>query len=296
MDSLFEAYELKKYGYKGDVLILGFIDPADIPRERRFHYACSSIPYALAVITQYKKAKIHLFFDTGMHREGMQDIPREGLSLLSKNIIGIMTHLSTPDNADVTEKQIQRFDEYIQVLKKYGISPEFQHVCASGGVIECTHYRGNTGNLARTGLGYYGYGHPELLPALRCHTRLAQIQEIHAGESIGYDGTFTATKNMKIGVLPIGYNDGLDRRFSNTGHVMIGDSLCPIVGKVSMNITTVDISAVPNPVVGEEVIYISEDPKSPISLERQAQKINVIPYDLLVHINKEMYRKTLKTV
>lgn len=118
-----------------------------------------------------------------------------------------------------------------------------------------------------------------------------QIKEIQPGESVGYDGAFTATKKMTIGVLPIGYNDGLDRRFSNIGYLMIRDSLCPILGKVSMNITMIDISKVADPVIGEEVTYISEDPGSSISLEKQAKAIGVIPYDLLVHLNKEMYRK-----
>lgn len=118
-----------------------------------------------------------------------------------------------------------------------------------------------------------------------------QIKYISKGESVGYDGTYTAKQDMIIGILPIGYNDGLDRRFSNTGHLMIRDTLCPILGRVSMNLTVIDLTNVKHPIIGEEVIYIHEDPSSPISLEKQANVINVIPYDLLVHFNKEMYRK-----
>lgn len=150
---------------------------------------------------------------------------------------------------------------------------------------------GNCGNIARTGLAYYGYGHPDLLPALRCHTRLMQIKQLKAGESAGYDGIFTAETDMTIGILPIGYNDGLDRRFSSKGHLTIHDTLCPILGRISMNITIIDISEVSNPIIGEEVVFISENPLSPVSLEKQAKIIDVIPYDLLVHLNKEMYRK-----
>ena len=114
---------------------MGFIDPADIPRERKFHYACSDISYALAVMKKYKRAKIHLFIDTGMHREGMQIVSGESLSLLQKNIIGVMTHLSTPDNPEVSQKQINTFEKQLQQLEKHDIYPEFQHICASGGVI-----------------------------------------------------------------------------------------------------------------------------------------------------------------
>lgn len=83
-------------------------------------------------------------------------------------------------------------------------------------MIHAAQYEGNIGNLARTGIAFCGYGHEELLPALRCTTKLIQIKEIQAGENIGYDGTYRAEKPMKIGVLPIGYHDGMDRRLSST--------------------------------------------------------------------------------
>ncbi|MEI6711111.1 MAG: alanine racemase [bacterium] len=206
VDSLFEAYELQKYGYKSDVLIMGFVDPADIPREKKFHYACSDISYALAVVRKRKHAKLHLFFDTGMHREGIQTLlDDEDTSLvpLKKNIIGMMTHLSTPDTIEVTQKQIEIFNSFSGLLKGRGIHPEWYHICASGGVLSHSKYRDISDTLARTGLSYYGYGHPDLLPALRCHTKLMQIKHLKAGESAGYDGTFTAKKNIMIGILPI---------------------------------------------------------------------------------------------
>jgi len=180
VDSLFEAYELQKYGYKKEILIMGFVDPADIPRERRFHYACSDISYALAVAKRRKKARLHLFFDTGMHREGIQSMllkDTETLLSLKKNIVGVMTHLSTPDNLEVSQKQIDIFNTFLQSLEENNISPEFRHICASGGVISHSEYA-ISDTLARTGISYYGYGHPDLLPALRCHTRLMQVKHL----------------------------------------------------------------------------------------------------------------------
>lgn len=297
VDSLFEAYELQKYGYKKDILIMGFIDPADIPREKKFHYACSDISYALAVVKKRKHAKLHLFFDTGMHREGIQTILTKDVAMLlplQKNIVGIMTHLSTPDTIEVAQKQIDTFAGFLKLLEEKDILPHYRHICASGGAIFHKQYSHTPDTLARTGLSYYGYGHRDLLPALRCHTRLMQIKHLKKGETAGYDGTFTAKKDMIIGILPIGYNDGLDRRFSNKGFLLMWDILCPILGRVSMNITIIDITEVTQPHIGEEVVFISEDPLSPVSLEKQAQVIDVIPYDLLVHLNKEMYRKIKK--
>jgi alanine racemase len=98
---------------------------------------------------------------------------------------------------------------------------------------------------------------------------------------------------MKIGVLPIGYNDGMDRRLSNGGIVWLNGALCSIVGRVSMNLTTIDITHC-DARVGDEVVVIDENPTSPISLLRQSERAQMIPYDILVHLNKEMYRTTIK--
>lgn len=211
---------------------MGFVDPEDIPREKRFHYACSDIPYALAVIKRRKRAKLHLFFDTGMHREGIQSLSKPDIKILStiqRNIVGIMTHLSTPENASVRQSQYESFEHFETILIQHNIRPISRHICASGGALNRTSSESSHETLARTGISYYGYGHPELLPALRCHTRLMQIKYLNPGESVGYDGTFTAKKPMIIGVLPLGYNDGLDRRFSNRGQVTIRESVCQII-------------------------------------------------------------------
>ncbi len=119
VDSLFEAYELQKYGYKKEILIMGFVDPLDIPRERKFHYACSDLEYAQLIVKKRKRAKLHLFFDTGMHREGIQSLSKldlKILSILKRNIVGIMTHLSTPDNYDIAHAQYETMNRFEKIL------------------------------------------------------------------------------------------------------------------------------------------------------------------------------------
>lgn len=296
VDSLYEAYELEKFGYKKDILIMGYVDPRDIPRRRHFIYAVSDLDYGLALIQRFSRVRLHLFLDSGMHREGIQDIEstyaQSVLTKIAKHIEWCMSHLSTPDNREATEKQCETFNKQLALLAGLGIRPTYTHIFASGGLIHhhaSWLWKNDSSILARCGIAFYGYGHPELQPALRLTTRLIQIKHIKKGESVGYDRTFTAEKDMKIGVLPLGYHDGMDRRLSSVGVVMIWEHTCPILGRVSMNLTTIDLSHL-DVSIGEKVIVIDENPASPVSLERQAERAGMIPYDMLVHINKEMFR------
>ena len=120
VDSLYEAYELEKHDYKRDILIMGYVDPRDIPRRPNFIYAVSTLEYAQAVLHTYSKSRLHLFVDTGMHREGIQSLDtvyaREILTKIAPHIEGIMSHLSTPDNIDTSNEQITLFNDFLQYL------------------------------------------------------------------------------------------------------------------------------------------------------------------------------------
>lgn len=121
VDSLYEAYELKKYGYKKDILIMGYVDPRDIPRRKNFIYAVSDLDYAGALIKKYSRVRLHLFLDTGMRREGVCDIDtayaEAVLTKISSRIEGVMSHLSTPDDRGVSEAQIVSFESQLSVLR-----------------------------------------------------------------------------------------------------------------------------------------------------------------------------------
>lgn len=136
VDSLYEAYELEKHGYTKDILIMGYVDPRDTPRRRNFIYAASTLEYAQALLRKYSKARLHLFLDTGMHREGIQSLEtlyaREILKKIAPHIEGAMSHLSTPDNIEISHSQIVQFHTLLEELKILGISPPYKHICASG--------------------------------------------------------------------------------------------------------------------------------------------------------------------
>ncbi len=136
VDSLYEAYELEKHGYKKDILIMGYVDPRDIARRRNFIYATSTLEYAQALLRTYSKARLHLFLDTGMHREGIQSLDtvyaREILQKIASHIEGVMSHLSTPDDTQNSHAQIKQFHNALEYLETLGISPQYRHICASG--------------------------------------------------------------------------------------------------------------------------------------------------------------------
>ncbi len=143
-------------------------------------------------------------------------------------------------------------------------------------------------NLARAGLALYGYSSSSfdknLKPALTFTTKIAQIKSVLKGEKLGYDGTHVVKKDMSVAVLPIGYYDGVDRRLSNKGIFLVDNTACPILGRVSMNINIIDISKVPNPKVGQEVVVYSKNPQDKNSPINCAKICQTIPYDLLVNL------------
>ncbi|MCL4366020.1 hypothetical protein M1437_02220, partial [Patescibacteria group bacterium] len=143
-------------------------------------------------------------------------------------------------------------------------------------------------NLARAGLALYGYSSTtfdtNLKPALTLTTKIIQIKKVAKGEKIGYDGTYMVKKDTIIGVLPVGYYDGVDRRLSNKGIFLVDSLPCPILGRVSMNINIIDLSNVKNPKVGQEVKVYSNSPKDKNSIVNCAKICNTIPYDLLVNL------------
>lgn len=299
VDSLYEAYELLKAGVKSKILIMGFVHPDNLKTKRLpFLYAIWDADVLRAIKGYQPDATFHLFIDTGMHREG---ISIDNLSAFLKktkthhrSIIGLMSHLAMSQSKSVTRVQLRAFEQAQDLVKAYGIYPQHIHTLASGGLLHCKEYgRFPTGNVARTGMALYGihpeYGTSPLRPTLRLNTKIVQIRNVKKGESVGYDCTFTTKRNILIGIIPMGYHDGIDRRLSNKGIVLVKEKPCRIIGRVSMNITVVDLSNVGRIKVGEDVCVYSEG--SPInSVETMAKAAGTIPYELLVHIDPSIRR------
>lgn len=305
VDSLYEAYELLKVGLRTKILIMGFVHPASLKTKKLpFSFAVFTEDQIAAIARFQPQAPIHLFVDTGMHREGIPLAELKALVTYTKTktplaIEGVMSHFAMADKPrdPLTRKQLMAFRDAENLLRKLRASPRWSHIAASSALLNHKRLGIGLGNLARIGLAMYGIDprgkDSNLRPVLELTTTIAQMKIVEKGERLGYDFTFTATRKMQVAVLPIGYNDGVDRRLSNAGIIRIGQTPCPIVGNVSMNITLADVTAASNPKVGQTAIVYSQNPKHRNSIARAAAICSTIPYDLLVHLHPSI-RRTFK--
>jgi len=302
VDSLYEAYELQKSNVRTPILIMGYTNPRNLMVKKLPFTFTVYDKETIAVLNKYQPgARVHIFVDTGMHREGitMDDLSAFLNTVRNFNNIkieGLMSHFAASDQYTnpLTNEQIKNFHIAQKQFQEAGIKPKWIHIGNSSATLHSKYYKNNIGTLMRTGLSIYGID-PEgkdtkLSPALSVMTTLGQIKKVHKGEKVGYDFTFTARKDMTIGILPYGYYDGLDRRLSNKGVVSINGTLCPIIGRISMNITTIDVSKVANPRVGQDVVIYSNNSEEKNSINNAANLAGTISYDLLVHLAESTKR------
>lgn len=310
VDSLYEAYQAQKEKIKTPILVMGYTHPDNLKIKRLpFQFVVYDLETARALNHKQRRCPIHIFVDTGMHREGIPlgDLPsflEELKKMKNLEVVGLASHLADADNPQTdafTKHQLDQFQHAYTELKSHGFDPKWRHLAASAGAFKLNH---PLLNVVRVGKACYGitpldpadpqYGRIPLKPVLTFQSTLAQIKTIRAGESIGYGCTFTAKSKMTIGLLPAGYYDGIDRRLSNKGCVQVQGKQCPILGRVSMNMTVIDLSKTPAARVGETATIYSPDPKDDNSITKVARSINTIPYDILVRFAETLKREVIE--
>ena len=301
VDSLYEAYTLKNLGIKTPILILGYTDHENLKLKKlNFSFAVYDID-TLHVLNKYQKGvNVHIFIDTGMRREGivLNDINKfikEMNGCKNIHFEGLMSHLADSDNIDskYNRMQIDNFIKAQTLFKNAGFNFKWRHVSATYGAINID----NTPfNLLRVGLGIYISPMKNLdkkiQNVLSLHSRIIQIKDLKKGEGVGYNMTYKAKKNIKIAIIPLGYFEGVPRRLSNCGFFMVKDVQCPIIGRVSMNLTTIDVSNVKNPMIGDDVTVFSED-NNLNSVRNVANIIHDIPYTILTNIQSSIKREII---
>jgi alanine racemase len=313
--SLHEALFLRSIGIKKPLLVLGILD-GDL--QAAIVQDIALIVYDMSTIMQLnalgavlnKKAIIHLKVDTGLSRLGLYlDSCNDEIVKIAQQIYelpfiafnGIFTHFSDSDRTDqtYTQKQLACFELLLEQLESMGIVIPLKHAANTPSSIAAS---GAHLSMVRVGLGTYGLwpsaankkiaqeNHPGffLKPVLSWKTKIIQIKELPAGSFVGYNRTYCVERAMRVAVLPVGYWDGLDRGLSNKGHVVINNQLAPILGRVSMNLCTVDITGL-TVSIDDTVTLLGDHPG--ITADDIAQLCQTINYEIITRINPLLPRK-----
>ena len=305
IDSYFEAVALRSSGIKTPLLVVGFSQADTIIASRldNVAFTIGSLEALQGLEDTEHPIAIHLKIDTGMHRQGVmpEEIPA-AIELIAENtnivLQGICSHLSDSDNDDpsYTESQINVWNKAVSHFKNEFPTLRYTHLSATYGHRYTTDI---DANVSRLGIGLYGLvdgsQFPEKLklkPVLRMETVIATVKKIHRDDKVGYSGTFTADRDMCIATIPVGYYEGIDRRLSNVGSIGVGKDnvTCPMIGNVSMNMTTIDVSHVVGVAQGMKVTVFSDNINDPNSIVSLAKKGNLLTYELAVHIPAQLKR------
>ena len=248
-------------------------------------------------------ASFHLKVDTGMGRLGVQlsELAEFASALRSLNHInldGVLTHFADADGleTDYTEGQISRFNKAVSILRELGFQPTWLHMANSAGLHA---YPEAHGNLARAGAAMYGLVRDvlssrleplPLKPVLALKSRIVLLKTVPAGTSLGYGCTFTTARESRIATLPIGYADGFHRAHSNNGRVIVRGRFAPVVGRVSMDLTVLDVTDVPSVELGDQVVLLGAQQGLRISAEDLAAEVGTISYEILTSISGRVPR------
>jgi len=283
---------------------------ADAARKRDL--ALSSVP-------------IHLEIDSGMSRQGVgtADLPQllDTLhNLPALRLSGVYTHFASADMLDAEQNQLQRaaFRKAVDQIFAAGFHPQWIHAGNSSTLLAERHAfhdvlpsKPGAKTLIRPGIALYGYApkfsgsnssaaeqaRAQLQPVLSWKTAIASTRTVTTGTAVGYNATFVAPTSMRLALLPVGYADGLNRKLSSTnsspgGHVLVHGVRAPIVGRVSMDLTVVDITHIPNAAASDEVVILGQQNAQRITADDHACWAGTIPYEILCAIAARVPRVT----
>ena len=246
----------------------------------------------------------HLKIDTGMGRLGVPHADLGGFldafaRFESVRMDGVMTHLASADLHDkneFTRRQMSLFETAVELVRSRGHKPTWIHEANSAGAHA---YPRSRGNLVRLGGVLYGLwrdvtdGSIEPLdwrPVMSLRTRIMLLKTVPAVTPLGYGGTFVTSRESRIATLAIGYEDGLSRALSNQGNVIVREQLAPIVGRVSMDLTLVDVTDVEGASVGDESVIIGRQGSTQITAEEVAGQIGTLSYEVTCGISDRVPR------
>ena len=297
LSTLEEAMHLRDGGIAAPLLLLGERQEAELDWCVAHDLTvCVNEPQTVRSLARIaggfgKCVPVHLKLNTGMSRYGVRwdearPLLEQILAEKSLRLEGVMTHFAQSDEVDKTfaNLQIARFDEVLGHLEQAGVSVELKHLCNSGGLLDLPHAHRD---LIRAGILMHGVFPstvcrkiPGIEPVMSVKARVAAIQKVKAGETVGYGMRYAASAERRIAVLPIGYGDGFPR-VRNEGAVLIHGRRAPLVGGVAMDAITVDITDIPGVQMWDEAVVMGRQGGEEISVRDLAKLKNSVTYDVL---------------
>ena len=319
-----EGIQIREAGIRAPILIFGYTLPeraADLLK-----YELTPCVYTVAAARKFsetaasleKKIKAHLKVDTGMGRLGQlannfkadnstainADDIEEALAIAGLNSLeleGIFTHFATADSSDKSyaEKQLHLFINYLRRLQQAGVNPPVTHAANSAALIDMpqSHL-----DMVRPGIAIYGlYPSDEvrkkkanLKPAMALKTRIIHLKKVPAGFKVSYGITHETRKPTTIATVPVGYADGLSRGLSSRGQMLVHGQRVPIIGRVCMDLTMLDVGSIENVQMGDEVVIFGQQGNETLTVDEMAAMLKTINYEIVSTMTARVPRVYLK--
>ena len=315
--SLDEAIPLREAGVRANILLMTGFWRGEESEIIRLHLTPTVWePWHIETLESAAAAMgvarhpVHLKIDTGMGRLGVaiDQLPGVLAALQAAKHLyleGLSTHLASSEIMDAPSvaEQERSFDAARRMVREAGMEPAFVHMANTAAVIS----RRETWNtMVRPGVALYGYYLPfqragrevsggtlrlPVKPILTWKTRILSLRNFAANQPLGYGATYVTKAPAHVAVLPVGYADGYNRQLSNRGRVIVREHYAPIVGRISMDLTLVDVTGIPGIAVGDEVILLGEREGLNVDALEHAELANSTPYEILCNISKRVPRR-----
>ena len=301
-----EALELRRAGVDAPLLVVGWAHPdshqamVEAGVDLTVADAASVHPIRAAAERAGRPARVHLKVDTGMNRQGVR--PEDTAPVLAQlvaahphiELAGLFTHFADADGPDpaVTERQHERFLPVVAAVRD--LRPDVVVHCAnSAAALRFPHMRHDA---VRPGIALYGYAPPNcppvaVRPAMTVCAVVTHLKTVRAGETVGYGCTWRAPRDTRVATVAAGYADGVHRAQSNRGVVLVGGVRCPVVGTVSMDQVTVDVSAADGVEVGDAVIIVGGRGAQRLGADEVAAVEGTISYEVLCAVSARVPRR-----
>jgi len=298
--SIHEALQLRDAGIEAPVLVMSYT-PVQAARQAVRQNITLTL-YDIDMARGYDRVareaggtlRVHVKVDTGMGRLGVLAINavsffRQLMNLSNLEIEGIYTHFSTADeDLGIMQEQLNRFKQVLAPLRAAGVTFRYIHAANSAGTLVSneTHF-----NAVRVGLALYGLSPSDIVPVphdfqsvLTWKTVIAQVKTLPAGHPVGYGNTYVTEAETRTAVIPVGYADGLRRSPGYWGYVLVRGQSAPIIGRVSMEKTILDVTNIPGVAIGDEVVLIGQQGTQLITADDIARRIGTISYEIVTTI------------